>query len=446
MYPKSKINSKIELLKIFIIYLEKKKIEYCFLGDPEKHITNIEGDFDFYINIKSKRLIINLVKNFCIIHDLKIANLFHHEFNAFCFVICYDDISNNSQIVHLDFCNEYVCDNRRIYKFKSENIKTIKISNHTNLKVLKPKSAFIYYLLKKIWKLNINDQELNYIFKLSMEIDDLENTDIKNFFSINITREIIDAIKSKNIIFFKQRSNFLKSEIIKINPIKLRDFYKIFNRLFFRFSYPAGIFIIILGCDGVGKTSLITKLVQASKLNHPSLVRGYKYFHFAPFFMYQSVNPKATIPNQEQPYNFIISFIKIIYLYFIFWLGYMFTAKLHLVRATGIIIDRYFYDILVDPGRYRIKLPKIIIKLFSKIVPKPELTFIITADHKQIYERKKEIQLDQINKIQNKYIELNKFIKNSYLIDNSKDLLKSEINMKNIMIDFMNNKFQKMKF
>ena len=124
----------------------------------------------------------------------------------------------------------------------------------------------------------------------------------------------------------------------------------------------------------------------------------------------------------------------------------MFTAKLHLVRATGIIIDRYFYDILVDPGRYRIKLPKIIIKLFSKIVPKPELTFIITADHKQIYERKKEIQLDQINKIQNKYIELNKFIKNSYLIDNSKDLLKSEINMKNIMIDFMNNKFQKMKF
>ena len=174
-------------------------------------------------------------------------------------------------------------------------------------------------------------------------------------------------------------------------------------------------------------------------------VRKFKYFHFAPFFKYQSKTHKIIHPTKEPPYNFIISFIKIIYLYFVFLFGYVFTTKLLLLRSTGVIIDRYFYDILVDPNRYKIKLPKKIIKFFSIMVPKPELTFIITADSKQIYERKKEIQLGQINEIQNKYVELKKFIKNFYLIDNSKDLLASERNMRNIMINFMNNKFKKMK-
>ena len=441
----TKINSRISLLSNFIGYLEKEKIEYCFLGDLEKSLLDQESDLDFYININQKKLIINLVQDFCEEHNLKVANLLQHEFNSFQFSICYENILKNIEIVNLDFCNEYIRENRRIYKFKSENIKTMKINDKIDLKVLKSESALVYYLLKKILKLKIDDQDLNHIFKLSKEIRVLESTDLKNYFSNTTLKELINALTNENITFFKQRLNFLKSEIVKKKPIKLRDSFKIVNRFLFRFFNPTGIFIIILGCDGVGKTSLIKKLFQASKMNYPSLVRKYKYFHLAPFFYYQNKTPQTSPPTKEPPYNSIISFIKIIYLYFVFLFGYVFTTKLLLVRSTGVIIDRYFYDILVDPNRYKIKLPKTIIKFFSIIVPKPELAFIITADYRQIYERKKEIRLDQINEIQNKYVELKKFIKNSYLIDNSKDLLTSEKNMKNIMINFMNNKFKKMK-
>ena len=59
----------------------------------------------------------------------------------------------------------------------------MKINDKIDLKVLKSESALVYYLLKKILKLKIDDQELNYIFKLSKEIDILENTDLKNYFS-----------------------------------------------------------------------------------------------------------------------------------------------------------------------------------------------------------------------------------------------------------------------
>ena len=122
--------------------------------------------------------------------------------------------------------------------------------------------------------------------------------------------------------------------------------------------------------------------------------------------------------------------------------GYIFNIKFLLARSTTVAIDRYFYDILVDPERYKIKLPEKIIKFFISIVPKPDLTFVITADPKKIYERKKEIQEDKIQEIQNKYLELKKIIKNSYIIDNSKDLQKCVTNVQDITVNFMDKKMK----
>ena len=441
----TKINSRIGLINNFINYLQKKNIEHCFLGDVEKSLLGQESDLDFYINISQNKLIIKLVQDFCEKNHLKVINLIQHEFNSFQFSICYENILKNIEIVYLDLANEYVSKNRRIIKFKPENISKLKYNDELDLKVLNAESALVFYLLKKILKLKIDDQDLNYILKLSKNINDLEKTDLKNYFNEKLLKEVIAALKNEDVVFFKQRINFLNSEIIKRLPIKLRDSFKIVKRYIYRFFNPTGIFMIILGCDGVGKTSLIKQLSKTSKMSPSLFFRQYKYFHFAPFFKYQSKTGKVVQPTKEPPYNFIISFIKIIYLYFVFLFGYYFTTKLLLLRTNGVIIDRYFYDILVDPNRYRIKLSKKIIKFFSIIVPRPEITFIITANYKLIYERKKEIKLDQINEIQNKYVNLKKFIKNSYLIDNSEDLHVSEKNMKNIMINYLNTKFEKIK-
>ena len=82
------------------------------------------------------------------------------------------------------------------------------------------------------------------------------------------------------------------------------------------------------------------------------------------------------------------------------------------------------------------------LKFFISIVPRPDLTFIITADPQKIYERKKEIQEDKIQEIQNKYLELKKIIKNSYIIDNSKDLQKCVTNVQDITVNFMDKKMK----
>ena len=450
MSSESKINSRISLLINFIDYLEKEKMEYCLLGNIERTLLDQEQsqqmyeqnytDFDFYININKKKLIINFVQNFCEKNDLKLINAVQYEINSYGFIICYRNIYKNYESVLIDICDEYIHLNRRIYQFKSENIKIMKINENIDLKTLIPESALIYYLLKKILKQQIQDNDLNYIFKLFKRISILESIDLEKYFNDATTKEVIDALQNENFIFFKQRLSFLRSQIIKKKPIKLIDCFKLIKRYFLRFFYTTGTFIIFLGCDGAGKTSVNQKSFKT--FERISFGRHYKYFHFIPLSIYQKKTHEIHFPSKDPPYNFIISFTKIIYLYLINLFGYIFNIKFLLARSTTVAIDRYFYDILVDPERYKIKLPEKIIKFFISIVPRPDLTFIITADPQKIYERKKEIQEDKIQEIQNKYLELKKIIKNSYIIDNSKDLQKCVTNVQDITVNFMDKKMK----
>ena len=54
---------------------------------------------------------------------------------------------------------------------------------------------------------------------------------LKNYFSDGALKEVINALKNEDITFFKQRLNFLKSEIVKKKPIKyilrLAKFYTV---------------------------------------------------------------------------------------------------------------------------------------------------------------------------------------------------------------------------
>ena len=203
MSSESKINSRISLLINFIDYLEKEKMEYCLLGNIERTLLDQEQsqqmyeqnytDFDFYININKKKLIINFVQNFCEKNDLKLINAVQYEINSFGFIICYRNIYKNYESVHIDICDEYIHLNRRIYQFKSENITTIKINENIDLKTLIPESALIYYLLKKILKQQIQDHDLRYIFKLFKAIPILESLDLKKYFNYATTREVIGA-------------------------------------------------------------------------------------------------------------------------------------------------------------------------------------------------------------------------------------------------------------
>ena len=100
----------------------------------------------------------------------------------------------------------------------------------------------------------------------------------------------------------------------------------------------------------------------------------------------------------------VFSFFKIIY-----WIiNYQIFTILNYNSKKIYIFDRYVYDVMIDPLRYRFSLSKIVITKIIKFAIKPDLIVLLTGNPKKIYSRKKELTLKDTIKLNNKYI---KFVK-----------------------------------
>ncbi len=154
--------------------------------------------------------------------------------------------------------------------------------------------------------------------------------------------------------------------------------------------------IVFLGVDGSGKSTLIDSIVKKNRLK-------FKKIHFNPDY-FQKKNKQITNPHLKKKRGKIFSLLKIMY-----WvINYQIFKILNFNSKNIYIFDRYIYDIILDPLRYRFSLPNKLTKLFIKFIIKPDLIILLTGNPYKIYSRKKELKLNDMIRLNNKYI---KFIK-----------------------------------
>jgi len=256
----------------------------------------------------------------------------------------------------------------------------------------------------------------------------------------------IDNYYSLQVFFTDSDSNLLQIDIMdglyqKHWPVrsarslitpekKQRTFYRIrqllkyiFSRFYQvkRFLYVPGIRLVVLGVDGSGKSTLISDLTN--ELRHKGLKVKNCYVFPGFFKRYQVKDASITNskPHGESPRGFIQSCFYQILWASEFILGSI-SEQYRRYQGQYIIYDRFIYDLIIDPTRYRLS-NTIIIKLIAKLF-KNEIVIVVGGDDKIIYERKKEISLEETIAQQKR---LKEFIKNrprSFFIDtvaNSKD-------------------------
>jgi len=154
------------------------------------------------------------------------------------------------------------------------------------------------------------------------------------------------------------------------------------------------IILSVIGPDGSGKTSIIKKLTE--KLSKEKI--KYKYFHLKPEVL--SKNKPVSDPHNQIPRSKFLCFLKIIYwlilfrVYFI--LSFFSNTKIY-------IFDRYPDDLLIDYKRYRFKLDDKITIALLKLFPRPSIWINMTGDAKEIWNRKKEIELEVLGRLLIKY-------------------------------------------
>lgn len=164
--------------------------------------------------------------------------------------------------------------------------------------------------------------------------------------------------------------------------------------------------IAFIGTDGSGKSTVIDAVT-------PKILdmgfEGVHYEHLRPHWLQplgvllgkREKDDDALVvdPHGEKPSGFMGSSIRLLYYYIDYTLGYY--SKICPLMKSGKVLclfDRYFYDVVIDPRRLRIKLPQFFIRGLFKFAPRPTIVICLGGDPKILYERKPETSLEEVTR------------------------------------------------
>ena len=164
---------------------------------------------------------------------------------------------------------------------------------------------------------------------------------------------------------------------------------------------PPG-FLTIAGADGVGKSTVLRLLIP--ELVRRGGFRGYLFFHWKPIMAdlsYDAIpgdNPHN--PRGKTPRNPLASLAFLAHHWLDFLVGYWRFVHPALRSGRLVVADRYTYDVLLDPVRFRLNLPSWILRVFVRTLPRPDRAILLHAPSAIIRTRKPELSEPEIDAYQ----------------------------------------------
>ena len=173
---------------------------------------------------------------------------------------------------------------------------------------------------------------------------------------------------------------------------------------------PPGICLAFLGPDGSGKSTVI----QAVKERLEYYFGEVEDRHWRPHFLgdigvmlgkRKKASGPVTDPHGRAPHSAAVSALRFFYYWLDYWLGYPLRVWKFRAKNYLVIFDRYAQDMWCDPKRYRLSLPRGLMKFFCRLTPQPELTFVLLAEAEIIHQRKGEVPLETLRELLQRYAE-----------------------------------------
>jgi len=397
--------NKIEIVQYILKQLFLNDEKLCVLSVDSDGFIIYDTDIDIITFVSSTKQIIKKILKLIEKTEWTLVNFYWHGGGGVQLFL-----SNSNEGIILDLYDRY-WSNKKLKIYFNKDFVIKKFSFY-----YLPSAAceLTYVLLKRFSKNLFESNHYDRIFRLIriVNIDDPYLHMIEKKIGYQNFNILIENLKNN----LKFSNEFIHENYLKINRTffdKVVSFTQDIPRIWFRIIHPTGFSLLFLGPDGSGKTTIIKKTI----IKHEWLFRKVKNIHFRPSLLEKKKYDIITEPHLQNSRGILISYLKLFYYFFDYVLGNIFIFYPTRWPSGLIIFERYFYDIIVDPIRYRYGGNKQFTELLSKFVPKPNLTFILIGDPKILYMRKKELSLQELERQIVGYKKLSKEISNSFIIN-----------------------------
>jgi thymidylate kinase len=146
--------------------------------------------------------------------------------------------------------------------------------------------------------------------------------------------------------------------------------------------------IAVLGPDGSGKSTFADALVEDA-LEGERVLR----LHHRPgqFVSRTASGAPVTDPHGDAPYPAWVSIAKLLFLFADFMVGWW-TKIRPFARGGGWVVwERPWWDIAIDPARYRLQGCSGLARALGRVLPAPDLVIVLEAPVEVLLARKREV-------------------------------------------------------
>jgi serine acetyltransferase/thymidylate kinase len=401
--------------------LIERDIDFCVLGDAQRYPEEISSDLDMAVPPHELERMPRTISEFC--HDLglRLVQLIRHERTASYFVIAWWDEVGGLRFLAPDVCSDYCRAGRRLLgadELLSQRQAALGASGELrNFQVPAPDVQFIYYLTKKVDKLELRAEHGEYLSRQwRADPDGALRRMVRFWPELADNGLIAQAATVNEWAGVRAALPQLRAALHRALEFSPLDVASEALRYLGRVLRPTGMTVAFMGSDGSGKSSAIERVTAELA---PAFRRT-KVFHLRPRLLAPGSASAALDPHAAPPRGAAASLAKLACFVADYLAGYLVRVRPTAIRSGLVTFDRYFHDLLADPKRYRYGASMRMARAAALLVPGPDLWVVLDASAAALQSRKQEVSAEESERQRRAYLALAAQLGDAVVIDASR--------------------------